>query len=116
MTKGCARILLHGKQEFLVKSLKEFRTLYEITVALEVEGVKISTSSLYRYLVSDLNEVYLEYLRYTGRGLIGTRQNKGVNGAAQNNNPNLSLARKSEAITNAGDVSKFLKDKTKRFL
>lgn len=111
MVKGQARILLHGKREFLVEALKEFRALYEITAALEVAGVGVSISSLYRYMVSDLSEEYAEYLRCTGRGLISSRCAKVKSESAQKSKPSIYAVARPGQITNAGGVSKFLKDK-----
>ena len=76
MAKGQARILLHGKREFLVRSLKESVTLSEINESLRKDGLKVSISSLYRYMVSDLSDDYAEYLWHTGRGLLRSRQGK----------------------------------------
>lgn len=101
---------MHGKREFLVEALKEFRALYEITAALEVVGVRVSISSLYRYMVSDLSEDYAEYLRCTGRGLIGSRCAK-VSQRVRKNLSQVFVLLLYSQITNAGGVSKFLKDK-----
>lgn len=116
MSKGQARILLHGKRDFLIKALKEFSTLYEIAMTLELEGVKVSISSLYRYMVSDLGDDYFEYLRYTGRGLVRNRQAKDRPGSTKKSEPTNYAAPRPETINNPGDVNKFLKDKTKRFI
>ncbi|MBK61335.1 MAG: hypothetical protein CML01_21485 [Pseudomonas sp.] len=104
MAKGGARILLHGKKSYLIESLKKFKALHEIAAALELAGVKVSISSLYRFMVSDLSEEYAEYLHYTGRGLVSSRYAK----AGAKPKPASDLAAKRERITNPSDMKKFL--------
>lgn len=116
MAKGQARILLHGKREFLIKELKECSTLYEIAITLELEGVKVSISSLYRFMVSDLGDYYFEYLRYTGRGLVRNRQANDRLRIAKKAGSSTHSAMRPETINNPGDVNKFLKDNTKRYI
>lgn len=111
MAKGRARILLNGKQEYLVEALKNFKALYEIAAALELEGVKVSISSLYRFMVSDLSEDYAEYLRCTGRGLVSSRSAKASSGFPHKFKPLSEVVGKRERITNPSDMNKFLRDK-----
>ncbi|TYP65346.1 hypothetical protein A9A72_122474 [Stutzerimonas stutzeri] len=111
MVKGQARILLYSKQAYLVKALKDFRTLYEIAAALELDGVKVSVSSLYRYMVNDLGEYYAEYLRCTGRGLVSSRRANGNPEFARKYKPTSYAVAKRERITNPSDMNKFLREK-----
>lgn len=74
MTKGQARISLHGQRGVLIKMLKEYVTLSDMALFLKGVGVQVSISSLYRYMLSDLSEEYKEYLWHTGRGLLKSRQ------------------------------------------
>jgi len=111
MKKGMARILLHSKQEYLVEALKDFKALHEIAAALELEGVKVSISSLYRFLVSDLSEDYAEYLRCTGRGLVRSRSAKVGSGSLHKSIPASEAVAKRERITNPSDMNKFLREK-----
>lgn len=74
MAKGQARISLHGQRDVLIKLLKEYVTLSDMALVLRGVGVHVSTSSLYRYMLSDLSEEYKEYLWHTGRGLLKSRQ------------------------------------------
>ena len=53
MVKGRARILLHTKKDTLVKCLKEYMALSDMAVFLEREGVRVSVSSLYRYMITE---------------------------------------------------------------
>jgi len=109
MAKGQARIFLHSKKRFLIEALNECKTLHEIAAALALDGGKVSISSLYRYLVSDLPEDYAGYLQFTGRGLLKTRRAKGYPEISQKSTKN--EAAKRERITNPGDMNKFLKEK-----
>lgn len=78
MAKGQARILLHGKKEFLIELLKESMTLSDMAVVLRRNGTQVSVSSLYRYMLSDLSEEYKEYLWHTGRGLLRSRRGQAL--------------------------------------
>lgn len=108
MAKGQARILLHRKREFLVNALREFRTLYEITVALNMDGVQVSISSLYRYIVSDLSDDYAEYLWHTGRGLLRSRQDKVRCGSTSKTTGGSLVVANPGKISNQADLNKFL--------
>jgi hypothetical protein len=74
MAKGQARIVLHGRRDFLIRSLRELMTLSDMTKGLARDGLQVSVSSLYRYMISDLGDEYAEYLWHTGRGLLRSRQ------------------------------------------
>ena len=111
MSKGKARIALHSKRNYLVESLRDFKSLQEIRDCLVSEGVAISLSSLYRFLVNDMREEYENYLRVTGRGLI--RNRSGLEEAAKQAasfsvGVMLPVAKK-VAISNAGELNKFIK-------
>lgn len=113
MSKGKARIALHSKRHYLVESLRGFKSLQEIRDCLVSEGVAISLSSLYRFLVSDMREEYESYLRITGRGLV--RNRSGLDTFANRmisstENLMLPMARK-ESISNPGELNKFLKNR-----
>ena len=111
MSKGKARIALHSKRHYLVESLRDFKSLQEIRDCLVSEGVAISLSSLYRFLVNDMREEYENYLRITGRGLVRNRNgldtftNRVISSAE---NLMLPVAKK-ESISNPGELNKFLK-------
>lgn len=77
MAKGQARISLHGQKDFLIKLLKESVTLSDMAEVLKGDGIQVSVSSLYRYMLSDLVEEYKEYLWHTGRGLLKSRRGQG---------------------------------------
>lgn len=73
MTKGQARISLHGQRDVLIKLLRECKTLGDIAVILGDNGIRVSVSSLHRYMLSDMADEYKEYLWITGRGLLKSR-------------------------------------------
>lgn len=108
MAKGQARILLHGKREFLVRSLKESVTLSEINESLRKDGLKVSISSLYRYMVSDLSDDYAEYLWHTGRGLLRSRQGKVRCGSTSKTTGGSLVVANPGKISNQADLNKFL--------
>ncbi len=113
MSKGKARIALHSKRNYLVESLRGFKSLQEIRDCLVSEGVAISLSSLYRFLVNDMREEYENYLRVTGRGLVRNRggldtvANRMVSSAESLMLPVV----KKESISNPGELNKFLKNR-----
>lgn len=113
MSKGKARIALYSKRNYLVESLRDFKSLQEIRDCLVSEGVAISLSSLYRFLVNDMREEYENYLRVTGRGLVRNRggldtvANRMVNSAESLMLPVV----KKGSISNPGELNKFLKNR-----
>lgn len=108
MAKGQARIVLHGRREFLIRSLRELMTLSDMTKDLARDGLQVSVSSLYRYMISDLGDDYAEYLWHTGRGLLRSRQDKsrssGMRKIAVESFVNTNHAK----ITNPSNLKKFL--------
>lgn len=111
MSKGQARIVLHSRRDFLSESLRDFKSLQEIRDCLVGDGVIVSLSSLYRFLANDMKEEYEVYLRITGRGLI--RNRSGLEEAAKqaasfSGGVMLPVAKK-VAISNAGELNKFIK-------
>lgn len=111
MSKGKARIALHFRRNFLIESLRDFKSLQEIRDCLAGDGVTVSLSSLYRFLANDMKEEYEGYLRVTGRGLI--RNRSGLEDAAKldpssSGGVMLPIAKKG-SISNVGELNKFLK-------
>lgn len=113
MSKGQARIALHPKRDFLIESLRAFKSLQEINDCLARDGVAVSLSSLYRFLANDMKEEYAIYLRLTGRGLVRNRSGSvavvkqvtdRVGGIG------LPISRK-ETISNPGELNNFLKNR-----
>ncbi len=113
MSKGKARIALHSRRDFLSESLMAYKTLQEIRDCLANDGVTISLSSLYRFLVNDMKEEYEIYLRIAGRGLI--RNRSGLDATVQRElsrveGVGLPVARK-ESISNPVELYKFFKNR-----
>lgn len=112
MVKGQARISLHGQKDFLIKLLKESMTLSEMTEVLKGDGVQVSVSSLYRYMLSDLVEEYKEYLWHTGRGLLKSRSSQGRAQGKGQDGARVKVAISKDSaeikISNQKDFNKFL--------
>lgn len=111
MTKGSARVALFATRELLVELLAEFRCLEEIRERLKGNGVVISHSSLYRFLISELPSEYANYLRVTGRGLVRSRGTEGQRSDPPNAHvvaANSQLDQKK--INNRCELNKFLKN------
>lgn len=108
MAKGQARISLHGKKDFLIKSLKESMTLSDMTVVLRGDGIQVSVSSLYRYMLSVLAEEYKEYLWHTGRGLLKSRRGQGLGQGESRLKVAVNKESADVKISNQKDFNKFL--------
>lgn len=108
MVKGRSRIWLDTKKDTLVKCLKEYMALSDMAVFLEREGVRVSVSSLYRYMITDLPEEYREYLWHTGRGLLISRRSQA--GERGESKPKAPMSRESNSskISNPKDFNKFI--------
>ncbi|WP_341303208.1 hypothetical protein [Pseudomonas sp. TMP25] len=110
MAKGQARIVLHGKREFLIRSLRELMTLSDITKDLARDGLQVSVSSLYRYMISDLGDDYAEYLWHTGRGLLRSRQGEFRGRVMSKARVIKTVATDRGKISNQADLNNFFKN------
>jgi len=110
MAKGQARIVLHSRREFLIRSLRELMTLSDMKRDLERDGLQVSVSSLYRYMISDLGDDYAEYLWHTGRGLLRSRQGEFRGRVMSKAIVGKTVAPDRGKISNQADLNNFFKN------